>query len=97
MLWSSLIIGAGCGVLYSLSIYIQRYFERPLVMSMERDFINWNTTFPGFTICSENTINETAMDEYLRFGAFGAHITSHLTRFDHCYCSQSKTENETPV
>lgn len=86
-------IGAGFGVLYISSIYVRRYFERPLVMTMGRDFINWNTTFPGFTICSQNTINETAMGEYLRFGAHAILLDSIWPYL----FFQSKIANETPV
>lgn len=61
------LISAGICTLYIEILFIQRFIERPLVTSLERDYYTWNTTFPSFTLCSQEKINETALKEYLRY------------------------------
>jgi hypothetical protein len=39
--------------LLSLSTW-RRYQENPTVISMERDYKAWNTSFPSITICPHN-------------------------------------------
>lgn len=35
-------------------------------MSIEMNYINWNTTFPVFTFCYDNKLNETAMNDFIQ-------------------------------
>lgn len=37
----------------------------PMVITIEKDYINWNTTFPSLTLCSIDKINETALNQYI--------------------------------
>ncbi|XP_031619228.1 acid-sensing ion channel 5-like [Contarinia nasturtii] len=65
LLWSMIIISACTSAVYINTIFLQRFFERPLVTFLERDYYEWNTTFPSFTLCGQEKINETALKLYL--------------------------------
>lgn len=51
--------------------FFRRHLYNPTVLSIERDFINWNTTFPSLTICPINKLNETALQVFLRLVIIG--------------------------
>lgn len=65
-LWLIIIFMAIAWAAFTASIFLQRHINHPLVMSIERDYTTWNTTFPSFTICSKRKMNETALAKYLR-------------------------------
>lgn len=43
-----------------------RYQENPTVISLERDKLAWNTTFPGAVVCPLRRISEKALMTYVR-------------------------------
>lgn len=51
--------------MYTSGIFIARYITHPLVMSIDRDYFNWNITYPSLTICSKARMNETALKNTL--------------------------------
>ncbi|XP_034254433.1 uncharacterized protein LOC117653134 [Thrips palmi] len=54
VLWMMLVMSAVCGtVTLSVSTWY-RYLSAPTVISMERDYMAWNTSFPPITICPES-------------------------------------------
>lgn len=67
ILWSLILLIAASFTLYLEILFVQRFIERPLVTSLERDYYTWNTTFPSFTLCGQEKINETALEIYLRY------------------------------
>ncbi|XP_055295694.1 sodium channel protein Nach-like [Sitodiplosis mosellana] len=64
--WSIVIISALLSTAYIQTLFLQRFIERPLVTSLQRDYYTWNTTFPSFTLCSQRKMNETALQIHLR-------------------------------
>lgn len=65
LLWFAIMLSAVVSAVYVIMQFFNRYIERPLVTSIERDYYAWNTTFPSFTLCSQNKINETELEIYL--------------------------------
>lgn len=37
----------------------------PTVVTIDRDYLNRNITFPPITLCIRNKLNESAMDAFL--------------------------------
>lgn len=42
-----------------------RYVDTPTVISMERDYFSWNTTFPTATICPHNKTNTVRLERFV--------------------------------
>jgi hypothetical protein len=60
MLWLLLIFSGVVGVvLLGVSTW-QRYQNNPTVVSMERDYKGWNTTFPSVTICPHQKYDKSS-------------------------------------
>lgn len=38
-----------------------------MVINIEMDYINWNTTFPSLTICYKNSLNESALEMLIKY------------------------------
>lgn len=47
------------------SIFWSRFMNNPTVVTIDRDYLNRNITFPPITLCVRNKLNESAMDEFL--------------------------------
>lgn len=65
VLWVFAIISFGFLSGYNASIFWSRYLWNPTVISVGRDYLGHNTTFPPITLCLCNKLNETAMEELL--------------------------------
>lgn len=63
--WRLMILAAFCGAIITASEFFKRHIQHPIVISIERDYTTWNTTFPAFTLCSKRKMNETALQTYL--------------------------------
>ncbi|XP_048485716.1 uncharacterized protein LOC105391953 [Plutella xylostella] len=50
-LWFALTAGAFYGAVYCGLAQLSRYTKEPVVVSMQRDFRSWWTTFPAVTAC----------------------------------------------
>lgn len=46
-------------------MFFNRYMTRPTVLTYDRDYTNWNVTFPSLTFCFDDKINETALSMYI--------------------------------
>lgn len=46
-------------------IFWKRYLYNPTVVTIDRDYLNRNITFPPITLCLRNKLNETAAEELL--------------------------------
>jgi hypothetical protein len=44
----------------------QRYSANPSVVSLEKDFREWEFEFPAVTICYHNKVDESKAQEYIR-------------------------------
>lgn len=67
LFWTIVLVSAILSNIYVQMVFLQRFFERPHVTSLERDYYTWNTTFPSFTLCSQRKMNETALKIYLKY------------------------------
>lgn len=38
---------------------------RPTVISLERDFRNWNVTLPAITVCYGDKVNKSKAEEFI--------------------------------
>lgn len=66
ILWFLIMLFGGIMIFNWTALYIVRHIERPTIMSLQRDHLTWETFFPVFTICAEDKVNETALDEFIR-------------------------------
>ncbi|XP_037941476.1 uncharacterized protein LOC119674410 [Teleopsis dalmanni] len=65
MLWFAFI----CVALFSIMSLSKRTWERfqtsPMVISMDRNKLVWNTSFPSLTVCPHKRIDELKVEEYI--------------------------------
>lgn len=54
-----------CGV-YVCRLQYRRYLANPAVVSVERDFYDWNGTLPGITFCYVENLSPDTTDEFIR-------------------------------
>lgn len=57
----AVVIAVTAAVYISLSTW-NRYLENPSVVSMERNYQEWNTTLPALTLCFQNKIDYENFD-----------------------------------
>lgn len=57
MIWSAVI-----SALFLVTLFWIRFLTNPTVISLDRNYHEWNTTFPSLTICFHDRINVTARD-----------------------------------
>ncbi|XP_058458184.1 sodium channel protein Nach-like [Malaya genurostris] len=48
--------------IYLLTLFWIRYLTNPTVISLDRNYHEWNTTFPSLTVCFHDRLNTTARD-----------------------------------
>ncbi|GAB0089965.1 uncharacterized protein DMENIID0001_045940 [Sergentomyia squamirostris] len=65
LFWVSLVISAFSGGIVIAHIQWIRYIANPTVISLERDYHDWNGTMPGVTFCYEDRLNSEAVDAFL--------------------------------
>nr|CAD7412249.1 unnamed protein product [Timema poppensis] len=71
LLWFALVVSFGvCAVRLSLSTWT-RYQENPTVISMEKNYREWNTTFPAATICPSSHYDEHKIQNFVTNSSFG--------------------------
>lgn len=51
--------------IFNASIFWRRYLYNPTVVTIDRDYLNRNITFPPITFCPHNRLNETAAEKFL--------------------------------
>ncbi len=51
----------------------QRFLNNSTVITIDRDYLNRNITFPPITLCYRDRLNETAMEEFLNLTAVRKH------------------------
>lgn len=67
LVWLLLICAAITGTIILSRLTLERYYENPTVISMERDRFSWNTSFPAATICPTHKLDETLLEEFINF------------------------------
>ncbi|XP_058828422.1 sodium channel protein Nach-like [Topomyia yanbarensis] len=60
--WGLAILLAVIGMSYLLVLFWIRYLTNPTVISLDRNYHEWNTTFPSLTVCFHDRLNVTARD-----------------------------------
>lgn len=63
--WCSVIVLFVIFSSINASIFWTRYLNNPTVVTIDRDYLNRNITFPPITLCLRHKLNETAMEEFL--------------------------------
>lgn len=66
LLWFLLVLLSTYWVAKLSNQALMRYVDNPTVISMERDYFSWNTSFPTATICPANKTNTTTLDNYVK-------------------------------
>lgn len=64
LVWSLLVIFSTYWVANLSGLAVMRYVDNPTVISMERDYFTWNTSFPTATICPSNKTSEVLLERY---------------------------------
>lgn len=58
-----------CAGLYSFILIslatLSRYYNNPTVISLERNYMEWNTTLPAATLCPMQKYDEEAFNKVL--------------------------------
>ncbi|XP_053686954.1 pickpocket protein 19-like [Sabethes cyaneus] len=49
-----------------LTVFWYRYLTNPTVIALNRNYHEWNTTFPSITVCFHNRLNVTARDNLVK-------------------------------
>ncbi|KAJ6634279.1 Sodium channel protein Nach, partial [Pseudolycoriella hygida] len=65
VLWIGVLIASYFGLVLTCLYQWDRFEARPTVISLERDFRNWNLTLPAMTVCYLNKVNESLAAEYI--------------------------------
>lgn len=74
--WWLMICAGFWGGILTASVFVKRHIESPTVVSIERDYTTWNTTFPSFTLCSKRKMNESALQNYLKWEKMRKRLTT---------------------
>lgn len=65
LIWiGAILLCNGFCLLTTISFW-ERYLTNPTVISLERDYLDFNFTFPPITLCLKDRLNKTAMREFL--------------------------------
>lgn len=65
VLWVGILIASYFGIVFTCLYQWERFEARPTVISLERDFRNWNLTLPAITVCYGNKVNESKAKEFI--------------------------------
>lgn len=65
VLWVFILIASYFGIVFTCLYQYQRFEARPTVISLERDFRNWNLTLPAMTVCYGDKVNESIAEEFI--------------------------------
>lgn len=65
VLWVGILIASYFGIVFTCLYQWDRFEARPTVISLERDFRNWNLTLPAITVCYGNKVNESKAKEFI--------------------------------
>lgn len=71
LLWFLLVLLSTYWVAKLSNQALMRYVDNPTVISMERDYFSWNTSFPTATICPTNKTNTTTLENYVKHSNAG--------------------------
>lgn len=65
-MWGVIIISSILCSLYLITLFWLRYLTNPTVISLDRNYHEWNTTFPSLTVCFHDRLNSTARDNVIK-------------------------------
>jgi hypothetical protein len=65
MLWLALLVFAATVSAIVITSNWERYSANPSVVSLEKDFREWEFEFPSVTICYHDKVNESKAQEYI--------------------------------
>lgn len=66
LVWAVLIIAACYGAFSISSKQYERYVANPTVISLERDYREWNGTLPAISVCYHRRVDETRAQVYIK-------------------------------
>jgi hypothetical protein len=64
--WSAVIIAACYGAFSISSKQYERYVANPTVISLERDYREWNGTLPAISVCYHRRVDEGRAQVYIK-------------------------------
>ncbi|XP_039447527.1 sodium channel protein Nach-like [Culex pipiens pallens] len=62
LFWASIILSVIVSSIYLVALFWVRYLTNPTVISLDRNYHEWNATFPSLTVCFHDRLNLTARD-----------------------------------
>lgn len=65
ILWIGILIASYFGIVLTCLYQWERFEARPTVISLARDFRNWNVTLPAMTVCYGNKVNESLAQQFI--------------------------------
>ncbi|XP_060528333.1 sodium channel protein Nach-like [Cylas formicarius] len=63
--WAILVVLATTGAGFLSRLTLARYYENPIVISVERDKFSWRTAVPAVTICPLTKLDPAALDDFV--------------------------------
>lgn len=66
IIWLVVILLCCAGIGYTCAYQWNRYEANPTVISLERDYRNWNGTLPSVTLCYAIKIDPTKAENYIK-------------------------------
>jgi hypothetical protein len=66
LLWVAVTLVASFGAIFVVVGSWNRYDINPTVMSLEKDYRQWNTLFPAVTMCFLQNMNHTRADQEIK-------------------------------
>lgn len=64
--WSLMVLTSFVGSAAVVWTFTDRHIRIPIVVGVDRAYMQWNTTFPSITICAREKLNDTAFDRFIR-------------------------------
>lgn len=65
MFWVSIIVIGNVLFATTSIVFLNRFLTHPTVSTIDRDYTNWNLTFPSITICLDEKVNETELEKFM--------------------------------
>lgn len=63
LFWAAVFTVAAANAMLLVLGSWERYNENPTVVSLEKDYREWNTLFPAITMCYLDSVNQTRAEE----------------------------------
>ncbi|XP_075979402.1 LOW QUALITY PROTEIN: pickpocket protein 19-like [Anticarsia gemmatalis] len=79
--WAFCFLGSCVIIFFLLSAQYTRLVEAPIVMSVDKDYFNWNVSYPAIMLCPVRKIDDQVLTDYVNktFNATGENLESYYT------------------